>query len=181
MSMIVDQVAELIGRQGAALYGGEAVTQLQHALQCAHWAEKEGGSEALVAACLLHDIGHMIAADEGAAGRGVDLRHQIVAEDFLKPWFGEEVTRPIFLHVAAKRYLCAREPGYFETLSPASVQSLTVQGGVFDAEGAAEFERDPHWQDGVALRRYDDWAKDPEAVTPDLPHYLAILDRLARA
>lgn len=181
MTDIVDQVAELIGRQGAALYGGEAVTQLQHALQCAHWAEKEGGSEALVAACLLHDIGHMIAADEGAAGRGVDLRHQIVADEFLAPWFDEDVTRPIRLHVAAKRYLCARDPKYYGTLSTASIQSLKVQGGVFSKEEADAFELDPHWREAVALRQYDDWAKDPAAQTPDLPHYLDLLRRQMRA
>ena len=151
--MALADIAELIGRQGAALYGGEAVTQLRHALQCAHLAEQDGASPALIAACLLHDVGHMIAADEGAAGRGVDLRHQIVAEDFLARWFGAEVTRPIALHVAAKRYLCARDPDYAATLSSASVESLRVQGGVFTAEEAMSFEADPHWHDAGALRR----------------------------
>ena len=35
-------------------YFGEAVTHLEHALQCAHLAEREGFGESVIVAALLH-------------------------------------------------------------------------------------------------------------------------------
>ena len=87
---------------------------------------------------------------------------------------------PIRLHVDAKRYLCLIEPSYAQGLSPASVHSLAQQGGVFsEAEGEA-FIHQPHADVAVRLRRCDDLAKTPGLVTPELPHYLALLAGLAR-
>ena len=46
-------IALLFARHGASQYGGEPVTQLQHALQTAHLAEASEADDALVTACLL--------------------------------------------------------------------------------------------------------------------------------
>src|ERR1700683_1285835 len=124
-------------RAGQKHYGESAVTQLEHAIQCAMLAEREGAASALVAASLLHDFGHLVNPDDrAAAARGEDGEHEIVAADYLARWFGDDVTLPIRLHVAAKRYLTAREPDYATTLSRASVLSLAAQGGPFSAEEA---------------------------------------------
>ena len=56
---IVNRIAGMLERNGTDLYGGEAVTQTQHALQCAALAEKDGASAQLITASLLHDIGHL--------------------------------------------------------------------------------------------------------------------------
>ena len=52
----VDQCIALLQERGHSEYGGEAVTQLEHALQSALLAEQESAPVALIAAALLHDV-----------------------------------------------------------------------------------------------------------------------------
>ena len=167
-----DRVIDILETNGAEQYGDEAVSQLQHALQCAHLAECSGAPDSLVVAALLHDFGHLVhKLGEDAAARGIDDRHEALGRKYLARWFGEEVTGPVGLHVDAKRYLCATEPAYFDTLSPASVRSLELQGGPFSDAEAARFISRPHAHDALAVRRWDQQAKDPKAVTPGLERY----------
>jgi gamma-butyrobetaine dioxygenase len=60
------------------------------------------------------------------------------------------------------------------------VRSLAVQGGPFDAAQAADFLARPYAQDAVALRRWDELAKDPEMVTPALEDFRPVLERAER-
>lgn len=179
----VEQIVAVLVEGGAEAYFGEPVTQLEHALQSAALAERDEAADTLVVAALLHDIGHLVAGGrEDIADHGVDARHEDAGEHWLTEYFGPAVTAPIRMHVAAKRYLCAVEPGYYETLSFASVRSLMLQGGVFDEAGANGFIAQPHAADAVRLRRWDDLAKDPAAHTPPLEHYMMIVgDLLADA
>lgn len=85
------------------------------------------------------------------------------------------------LHVAAKRYLGVIEPAYLDTLSPASVQSLALQGGVFTPAQADAFAAQPHAQAAVRLRRYDDQAKVVGLSTPPLEHYMEMVGRCLQA
>ena len=168
----VDRILGVLEESGAEQYGDEAVSQLQHALQCAHLAECSGAPDPLVVAALLHDFGHLIhKLGEDAAARGIDDRHEALGRKYLSRWFGEEVTGPVGLHVDAKRYLCATDPAYFDCLSPASVRSLELQGGPFSEAEAAAFIALPHARDALAVRRWDEQAKDPKAVTPGLDRY----------
>ena len=175
---IVENIFRIVAENGSAMYGGESVTQLQHALQCAALAEEAGESEELIAAALLHDYGHLVVMDEGAAAAGRDMRHEEIAADALRAWFGPNVTEPIRLHVAAKRYLCAVDADYFSTLSPASVTSLNVQGGPFTAAEAETFITSEHGAAAVKLRVWDDLAKDTEKQTPPLDHYRGAVERV---
>ncbi|WP_193369131.1 phosphonate degradation HD-domain oxygenase [Pelagibius marinus] len=171
----------LLEELGGDRYGGEEVTQLAHALQCATFAQREGASDSLVAAALLHDIGHLVnPKDEDATLRGIDAAHEKVGANYLARWFGPAVTAPVAQHVAAKRYLCQAEDGYFDRLSEESVRSLAVQGGPFDAAQAADFLARPYAQDAVALRRWDELAKDPEMATPTLEAFRPVLERAER-
>lgn len=168
----IDDVLALYAERGSRDYGGEAVSQSAHALQCAHLAELSGAGPALVAASFLHDIAHLLGEDAAPAlSRGEDLRHEIEGAHALQALFPPDVTEPIRLHVAAKRYLVATDPLYASRLSPASKRSLMCQGGPFDAPSAAAFASGPHATAATALRRFDDGAKDPEAETPDLAYY----------
>jgi gamma-butyrobetaine dioxygenase len=168
----VDAIIAILRDRGGRRYGGERVSQLQHALQAAALAEADGADTPLVAAALLHDVGHLLGdGDEGAAARGIDARHEHVGADWLKQWFGDEVTMPVRLHVDAKRFLCADEPGHFATLSPASVRSLEVQGGPMNADEAARFRSGAHAAAAIRLRRWDEAAKDPQRPTPSLEHF----------
>ncbi len=154
-------------------YGLHDVTQRQHALQAAMFAERDGHPAALITAALLHDVGHLVHdLGENPAGRGIDDRHEQVGHDFLVQWFGPEVTEPVRLHVAAKRFLCATEADYFGKLSPDSVLSLSLQGGPMSAAETAAFRALPHWREAVQLRRYDEMAKVKDLATPPAAHFL---------
>ncbi|GHJ43088.1 hypothetical protein Cs7R123_04300 [Catellatospora sp. TT07R-123] len=177
----LDQLADLFAGPGAADYLGEAVSQAAHMLQTASLAEAAGAPDALVAAALLHDVGHFVGeVGGGDLMAGVDNRHSHTGADWLAAWFPEPVTEPIRLHVAAKRYLCAVEPGYREQLSAASEYTLTVQGGPMTAAETAAFEARPGAADAVAVRRWDDAAKDPAAAVPEFGHFRPILARVLR-
>jgi phosphonate degradation associated HDIG domain protein len=173
---ILDHIIDLLAKAGAERYGMEAVSQLEHALQCALHAERMDSSPALIAACLLHDIGHLVdQGDEGLAERGVDAQHEDIAAQWLRQYFGAAVVEPVRLHVNAKRYLCRAEPHYWAGLSQASKTSLEVQGGIYSEAEAAAFIAQPFAADAVRLRRWDDAAKSPRLRTPDLAHYRPIL------
>lgn len=168
----IDRLFDILAEAGQDHYGETDVSQLEHALQCAALAEAAGAAPALVTAALLHDIGHLTNDDDRlAAARGEDARHERIGAALLRAWFGDAVAEPVRLHVAAKRYLVSREPGYLAQLSTASVHSLALQGGPIDRAEADRFLALPHARDAVALRRWDDAAKVKGAVVPPLAHF----------
>lgn len=172
----IDELLTLLEAHGHSQYGGEAVTQLEHALQAATLAEQQHAGAELITAALLHDIGHLLhnlPAD--APDAGIDDHHENVAGNFLRKLFPLAVTEPIRLHVTAKRYLCAVDPAYFETLSQPSIVSLRLQGGPMTSEEAAEFSQHPHCEAAVRLRRWDDAAKITNQPTPPLAHFAGYL------
>jgi gamma-butyrobetaine dioxygenase len=172
-------IAELFASEGAADYLGEPVTQAQHMLQAAALAERAAAAPALVAAALLHDIGHITGTATGRdLMRGTDNRHSEQGADWLAQWFSLDVTEPVRLHVDAKRYLCAAEPAYLALLSPASVYTLGVQGGPMETAEAAHFKANPFALDACQVRRWDDATKDPGALTPPFAHFSAVLSSL---
>jgi phosphonate degradation associated HDIG domain protein len=175
---IIDQIFEAFRKYGDQLYdGGEQVTQQQHALQTAHAAEKDGASDTLIAAAILHDYGHLVhELPQEIVAQGIDDRHEELVAALLDPYFVPAVTEPARLHVPAKRYLCAVEPSYFNKLSPVSVRSLELQGGPLTEAEVKAFEALPYYADAVRLRRYDEGGKDPDAVTPDLAYYRPFLE-----
>ena len=159
----------------------EAITELEHGLQCGALAQRDGADEALVAAALLHDVGHLLVGDLFPidADLGKDWKHEDVGARYLARWFGPEVTEPVRLHVAAKRYLVAVDATYAAGLSPSSVRSLAVQGGPMSPEERAAFQRNAGWERAVALRRWDDEGKDPSLVVPPMQAWVPMLRRLA--
>ncbi len=169
----VEAIGDLFAGPGARDCLGEPVTIGTHMLQAGALAEAAGAGAALVAAALLHDIGHL--------RRETDARHGEAGAAWLSQWFGEAVTEPVRLHVPAKRYLCAVEPGYFGLLSEESVRTLARQGGPMTSAEAAAFEALPHAPDAVSVRRWDDEAKDPAVTPPGFAHFAPLLAALVRA
>lgn len=168
----IDRIVTLFREKGDGAYFGEAVSETEHALQCAHLAEQSGAPPELIAAALLHDLGHLLhGLQEDLAERGIDGRHEEVGAAWLGRHFGATVADPVRLHVAAKRYLCAVEPGYHAGLSEASQRSLRLQGGPMSPEEVCHFEREPGFRSAVAVRHWDDGAKVPGLVVPGLDHY----------
>lgn len=175
---LIHRIETLFLTHGHKLYDGrraEAVTAQQHALQCAQLAEWAGSPPTLVAAALLHDIGHFVGS---GTGDDTDDAHEQRALGLLSLDFGRDVLEPIRLHVEAKRYLVATDPDYAGQLSPASRHSLRLQGGPMSAEEQRWFAGLPHAEEALALRRWDDAAKTPGQRTPPMAYYLAMLDPL---
>lgn len=178
---VVDKLEELFADRGDSQYGGEAVTQREHALQAALLADRDGASDGLVVAALLHDVGHLLhdlALD--APDDGIDDHHENSGHHFLKTYFPPDVTEPVRLHVDAKRYLCAVDPAYQGRLSGPSITSLNLQGGPMNASEVHHFESNPHHQDAVRLRRWDDQAKVAGLVTPPIEHFRERLQSVVR-
>ncbi len=166
-------LAALIAGKGEGSYGLSGINQREHALQAAWLAERSGCDGALIVAALLHDIGHLVhGLGENPAAGGIGDRHEQIGYDFLRHHFGPEVTEPVRLHVAAKRYLCAVEPDYCGRLSADSVLSLSLQGGPMDAREAEAFAALPYAREAVRLRRFDEAAKVEDLVTPAVTHFL---------
>jgi gamma-butyrobetaine dioxygenase len=168
----VQELAGLFAGPGAGEYLGEPVTIGVHMRQAGALAEAAGAAPELVAAALLHDVGHLRGETDG--------KHGDEGARWLSQWFGPAITEPVRLHVAAKRYLCATEPDYYARLSAESVRTLAVQGGPMTAEQVAEFEELPHATAAVAVRRWDDEAKDPGVEPPAFGHFAGLLDGLLR-
>lgn len=160
-------------------YLGEDVTMIQHQLQAGALAAECG--DALVVAALLHDIGHVIGRQEGQADaldaltNDRDAHHDASGAQWLSRWFGPNVTEPVRLHVAAKRYLVATEPTYAAQLSEASTHTLRLQGGPMSSREVRDFETQTYAEDAVTLRRIDEAAKDNAWQAPGLDSYRALL------
>ena len=175
---VVGEIFQVFQKRGQRSYG-EHVTEQQHALQCATFAQQEGEPAEVVAACLLHDFGHLLHdLGEDIADHGVDARHERLGANKLSKWFGAGVVEPVRLHAESKRYLCCKEPGYYAGLSEASQQSLALQGGPMTDSEAAAFEKGPHFERAVRVRRYDDRGKVKDMQTPELESFRPLLEGL---
>jgi phosphonate degradation associated HDIG domain protein len=155
------EIESLFEKWGQQFYS-ENISQTAHAVQCAQLAEEADASSALVLAALLHDVGHLVDLEDssGREEHEIDTAHEATAVRVLASLFPPAVTAPIALHVDGKRWLCAREDGYFETLSPASVASLALQGGPMSDAEADRFMAMPQFEETISLRRWDDIGKD---------------------
>ncbi len=175
----LDEVLGLYRTLGTHRYD-EVVTQLDHALQCAALARRDGADDELVAAALLHDVGHLLHLRDGADGpAAADLHHEARGSAWLASLFGPGVTEPIAGHVRAKRYLVAVEPGVLEGLSAGSTASLARQGGAMDPDEVAAFVAEPEHDRAVRLRRWDDAGKVEGLDVPTLDEHAALLRSLA--
>jgi gamma-butyrobetaine dioxygenase len=186
-----DEALQSIDRMFASAAGmaylGEDVTMIQHQLQAGALASAAGCTDALVVAALLHDLGHMIGRQEGEVAAAAalaadrDAHHDATGARWLSRWFGPDVTEPVRLHVAAKRFLVATEPDYAAKLSAASVHTLRLQGGPMTSQEAREFASLEFAPDAVVLRRLDEAAKDASRDAPGLDTHRERLVRLMGA
>ncbi|OJI98060.1 hypothetical protein ASPVEDRAFT_880579 [Aspergillus versicolor CBS 583.65] len=168
--------------QGQGDYLGERISQLQHSLQCAYLAHSDptyGTDSEVVLAALLHDVGRfipdakdmpaMIAPDGAYIGRA---SHEVLGERYLRQLgFSEKVCQLVGAHVLAKRFLVSTEEEYYGGLSETSKRTLKFQGGFFTEEQVRDARNDPWLDAKLAVRRWDDRAKDPEMEVPGLDAY----------
>ena len=178
--MLVSRIETLFDRYGRRRNDhpdAEPVSPLAHALQCAQLAEAAGAQTPMIAAALLHDIGHILHAPRSPDES--DDVHELQAMLLLAPMFGPEVVEPIRWHVQAKRYLVTTDTRYLGGLTRASAQALAVQGGPMSRDERLAFETLPFAQQALQLRRWDDLAKEPGKAVPPLARYLSVLLGLA--
>ena len=179
---IVAFLADIFARRGGEEYLGEPVTMSEHMLQAAQCAEHAGQPAAVVVAALLHDIGHFTSEfGTYAPDDTEDRHHEDAGGDLLAPLFPPRVVDCVRHHVAAKRYLCAIRPGYFNKLSPASVHTLSLQGGPMSPDEVAAFERNPYLRDIVKVRVYDEAGKHADLATPPFAYYATMVQRVVDA
>jgi predicted HD phosphohydrolase len=173
-------IQDLYEYKASGRYGLSHLNQYAHAVQAADLARRAGSSDALILAALMHDVGHMIhSLGDHPAAAGIDDCHEERGAVWLSRFFGPEVTEPVRLHVAAKRYLCATERGYLKKLSDDSIESLMIQGGPMSHTELAIFESLPYFHDAVQLRRFDEMAKDPKGPKPDFSEFESLIHSLA--
>lgn len=178
----IEEIMQLFKTHGDSQYGREAVSQREHALQCAALAEQSQAAPALIVAALLHDIGHLLHnLPDDAPNEGIDDAHEELAAHWLRTRFPSRVCEPVRLHVAAKRYLCATDSAYHDQLSPPSRQSLRLQGGPMSPEEVTEFQSNPFSRDAITLRLWDDTAKIPDHPTPPVEHYADAIRQVLEA
>ncbi|RSH80152.1 hypothetical protein EHS25_007257 [Saitozyma podzolica] len=183
-SETIDQLFNLLKAQGDRGYIGENISQLEHSLQAAESAQREGADTGTVVAALLHDVGQFLpystAQDMISNGISVGRKsHEAVGAAYLRELgFPKKVCELVGAHVVAKRYLTATEPGYHADLSAASQASLKHQGGPFSPDEVLAFKQDPLWKEKVALRRYDDSAKLEQWEGPGLDSYKPLVEQL---
>jgi phosphonate degradation associated HDIG domain protein len=172
-----DSILAALAAGNARGYIGEPVSQLEHALQCAALARRANAEPAVVLAALFHDIGHLVAPDGSPTldEFGIADHESIGADWLLAHGFSPAVAEPVREHVRAKRYLCARYPHYHERLSDASRETLARQGGPMNDAEMAAFTARPDLAAILAVRAWDDQAKDVDAEIPDLASYREML------
>jgi len=148
-------------------------------LQGATIAEQDGQPEEIIVAALLHDIGHFT-SEFGTfmMDDTEDRHHEDAGAAVLERFFPKIVTDCCRYHVAAKRYLCATRPDYFNRLSEASVHSLNLQGGAMTPDEVAAFERNPNLEDIITVRYLDEAGKKAGMNTPDFWHFAPMVQNL---
>jgi predicted HD phosphohydrolase len=165
-----EQLLEVMAGAAARGYGGERVSELEHALQCAELAEQAGADEMMVLAALLHDVGRYavdqalitdrVDGERGEPARAARRRgHHEMGAALIAPWVPTRTAWCVGAHADAKRYLCATEPDYYDRLSPGSRRTLEMQGSLMAPAEIARFSAHPWAHDAIVLRRWDDSAK----------------------
>lgn len=176
---IVAFLEDIFERRGNEEYLGEPVTMAEHMLQGATIAEQNGQPEIIIVSALLHDVGHftsefgMFSMDDTE-----DKFHEDAGAQVLQDFFPTLVTDCVRYHVAAKRYLCATRPSYFDRLSEASIHSLNLQGGPMSDDEVQEFEKNTNLKEIIAVRFLDEAGKHPDMKTPPFAHFAPMVQRI---
>lgn len=178
---LAQEVLALYGARGSAVYFGERVTMTEHGLQAGYFAQAQGAPPALIVAALLHDVGHLLEpVPDDIEDWTRDAHHEESGARWLAQRFAPEISEPVRLHVPAKRYLCAIDPGYYARLSPASVHTLKLQGGPMSPREVAQFESERYYREAVRVRHWDDQGKVAGLKTPALREYLPLITAVAQ-
>jgi 2-amino-1-hydroxyethylphosphonate dioxygenase (glycine-forming) len=175
---ISNEIIQLYTLYGGEEYSGEKVSQLEHMVQAAQLAKAEGYNDEVILAAFLHDIGHIaekLTDENSMDSYGIRYHEAIGASYLTDNGFSFRVSRLVASHVAAKRYLTLREPGYYDKLSEASKRTLEFQGGPMSEEEADLLEEDSLFREIVQMRRWDEAAKLEHQPMPSLEFFKELI------
>ena len=148
-------------------------------LQGATMAEKSREPDEIIIGTLLHDIGHFTSEFGTFSMEDTEDRyHEDAGAAVLEQFFPKVITDCCRHHVAAKRYLCATDLGYFQKLSTASIHSLNLQGGPMSEAELKDFEKNPNLKKILKVRLYDDAGKIPDMITPSFWHFAPLVQKM---
>ena len=176
---VIKELKMIFTQGGNAAYFGENVSQFEHAAQSLMLAISEEQSIDMQVAAFLHDIGHLL--ETYANEKAMDIYGRKDHEEAAQLWlmergFSKKIQTMVKNHVIAKRYLCFKNPEYYLGLSDASKQTMEFQGGKMSETEALYFENEPYFEESILLRKWDDKAKIPNIVLPNLEECLEIVD-----
>ena len=182
-----EQVTGNFDKASKTCYGESAVTELEHALQCAELADHADADDELVFAAMLHDVGRYAVPQElvfdtlqdveiadnalGHGERGAQLMANMLP------------ARSLFCiryHAESKLYLCQKNPNYRAKLAGASVKTLAVQSTNYDQARLDELSGHRWWQDAIRVRVWDDSAKDKGRATRPLDYWVDRLEKFLK-
>jgi len=183
---ISQEIITLFKKHGQMEYG-EGFSVSSHSVQAGLLAKEKGYDSALIIAAFIHDIGHLYPLEMATAevqkmgDFGIEA-HDQWGEKFLRQRnFPPRVIAPVENHVRAKRYLCFKEPDYYVSLSEASKETLSYQGGPMSAPEAKAFASAPLFEESIKIRRIDDEAKADnfEVTASHWVYFAGLIDELA--
>ena len=131
---------------------GYQVSRLQHSLQVATRAERDGADEEMIAAALLHDIGDDLAP----------WNHAAIATEILRPYVREEVAWVVAQHGMFQGYYYAHHTG--------------------GDRNAREALRGHRWFGVCAAfcERWDQASFDPDYDASPIDHFEPLLEQVFR-
>ena len=142
-------------------------------------AEQSREPDEIIIGTLLHDIGHFTSEFGTFSMEDTEDRyHEDAGAAVLEEFFPKVITDCCRHHVAAKRYLCATDPEYFQKLSTASIHSLNLQGGPMSEAELKDFEKNPNLKKILKVRLYDDAGKIPDMITPSFWHFAPLVQKM---
>jgi predicted HD phosphohydrolase len=143
-SMTADRLLRELASQEHDTIGGYKITRLQHALQSAARAERDGADTDWVVAALLHDIGDGLAPQN----------HDRMAAEIIRPFVREEVTWVVEHHGAFQMvYYAHHYDGWNQ----------------FERE---KYKDSPYYQSCIDFcERWDQSSFDPDYDMPPLSHF----------
>jgi predicted HD phosphohydrolase len=145
-----DRVLAAVEALGEGGVGGYAVSRLEHSLQSATRAERDGRDEQYVVACLVHDIGDGLAPHT----------HGSLAADVLRPFVSERLTWIVEHHPVFQQHYYGAAAG-------------------LDPDARERYRGHQFFDDTVEFcERYDECCFDPDYPSLPLERFVPALRRV---
>lgn len=168
----IDEIFSLYERYGDADHIGEPVSLIRHMSQAAQLAIRDGWNDEVILAAFFHDIGHFCVMDRlenDALLDGCGIRYEQIGADYLREkGFPEKIASLVENHAQAKRYLTSKYPQYYLTLSDTGRKPLESQEEHMNEAEAFLFENNPLFEISIAMRQWDELAKEANIPPMDL-------------